>query len=122
MKKGNLWTVLFAFCFGQAIQLVTNAMAHYLYVSDPVMMCITVGIVTVALVILTAIFTLMGEQPEGEHTMAFSAKRETFSDVIPPIFRDWRKRPSLDTDGIDITEEDDNIRKENDDVLFGKAH
>ena len=68
-KRKNLYVILFAFLFGQAIQLVTNALAHYLYVSDPVMLCITTAIITVALVVLTAVFTLMDNDSlkEGEH-------------------------------------------------------
>ena len=69
-KRKNLYVILFAFLFGQAIQLVTNALAHYLYVSDPVMLCITTAIITVALVVLTAVFTLMDNDnlKDGEHT------------------------------------------------------
>lgn len=69
-KRKNLYVILFAFLFGQTIQLVTNALAHYLYVSDPVMLCITTAVITVSLVVLTAVFTLMDNDSfkEGEHT------------------------------------------------------
>lgn len=111
MKKTQLWTVLFAFLFGQLIQLVTNAMAHYLYVSDPVTMCITVGIVTVALVVVTAMFTLMQPQENYDPAHTHRQKRDKDAPLIPPIFMD--KRAPLDTDPIDIDEEDENTRKEN---------
>lgn len=114
MKKNiYLWTVLFAFLFGQAIQLVTNAMAHYLYVSDPVMMCITVGIVTVVLVALTAIFTLM-DAPNGVHEPSRPYQRQYNDDatIIPPIFFNNNKRKPLDTDQEDIDEIDKNNAKE----------
>lgn len=114
MKKTQLWTVLFAFVFGQLIQLVTNAMAHYLYVSDPVMMCLTVGVVTVALVVLTAIFVAMPQEKidySPAHT--YKSKRDDIGSVIPPIFRNWKEKPALESDHIDITEEDETIRKEN---------
>lgn len=121
MKKTQLWTVLFAFLFGQLIQLVTNAMAHYLYVSDPVTMCITVGIVTVALVVLTAVFTLMPPQEDYDPAHTRRQKNDKIADIIPPIFMD--KRAPLDTDPIDIDEEDESVRKENRHVADArKAH
>lgn len=111
MKKNiYLWTVLFAFLFGQAIQLVTNAMAHYLYVSDPVMMCITVGIVTVVLVTLTSMFTLMGAPQNAEHAR-IRPRGNDFSDVIPPVFVNAKRQP-LDADPENIDEIDENIAKE----------
>lgn len=106
MKKETVvWIGILTFAIGQLIQLVTNAMAHYLYVSDPVMMCITVGIVTVALVVLTAIFTLM--EPERAETKPFKRhqKKDDFADVIPPIFRNWKEHP-IDEDAEAITEAD----------------
>lgn len=111
MKKMQLWITMFAFLFGQLIQLVTNAMAHYLYVSDPVTMCITVGIVTVALVVLTAVFTLMPPQADYDPAHTRRQKNDKIADIIPPIFMD--KRAPLDTDPIDIDVEDENTRKEN---------
>lgn len=114
MKKNlYLWTVLFAFLFGQVIQLVTNAMAHYLYVSDPVMMCIAVGIVTVALVILTAAFTLMDEKTAAhEPSRPYRRQYNDDATIIPPIFFNNNKRKPLDTDPEDIDDIDKNIAKE----------
>jgi hypothetical protein len=112
MKRQNLWTILFAFLFGQGIQLLTNAVAHYLYVSDPVMLCITVAVVTIALVILTAVFTLMDS--EKGSNLERPQTRSTNANIIPPIFMD--RRPPLDTDPEDIDDIDKNIRKENDHV------
>lgn len=111
-KRTTLWIGLFAFVFGQLIQIITNAMAHYLYMSDPVLMCVTVGIVTVALVVMTAVFTLMEPDAKTEKTFSRHTKPEDFSDIIPPIFRNWKERPPLDTDPIDITEEDENVMDE----------
>lgn len=107
-KRIQLWTILFAFLFGQLIQLVTNAMAHYLYVSDPVVMCVTVGIVTVTLVIITAMFTLMDEPRESNATHR-SASTGAHSRVFP-IFME--KRPPLDTDPEDIDAIDKALAKE----------
>ena len=109
MKKSTqLWTILFAFLFGQLIQLVTNAMAHYLYVSDPVMMCIAVAIVTVALVILTAVFTLMDAEQKSNHVRP--QQNNSPKSVIPPIFIDQRK--PLDTDPEDVDKIDKMLAKE----------
>lgn len=106
MKKSTqLWTILFAFVFGQLIQLVTNAMAHYLFVSDPVMMCITVAIVTVALVIMTAVFTLMGDDVQSAHVTR--PKSGGAHNVVLPVGI-FGKRPPLDTDPEDIDEIDKN--------------
>ena len=109
MKKLDLWAILFAFLFGQAIQLVTIALAHYLYVSDPVMLCIAVGIVTVALVVMTAIFTLMdinnNEYPvNGLHQRSVNnINQKTVKAILA-----GERRPMLDTDEEDIDEIDRN--------------
>lgn len=110
MKKSTqLWTILFAFLFGQLIQLVTNAMAHNLYVSDPVMMCITVAIVTVALVIITAMFTLMGEPQQTPNGIGRPVTGGAHRKVLPIIMD---KRPPFDTDPEDIDKIDKEIAKE----------
>lgn len=113
MKRQNLWTILIAFLFGQGIQLVTISIAHYLYVSDPVMLCIAVAIVTVALVILTAVFTLMDEKPAA-HQPSRPYRRQYNDDatIIPPIFFNNEKRKPLDTDPEDIDEIDKMLAKE----------
>lgn len=115
MKHPNLIGLFIAFMAGQAIQLLTCAMAHNLYVSDPVLMCVTVGVVATVVVILASIFTSM--ENESKETHSFHEKKEkqddNYADIIPAVFRDWRKRPALDTDPVNITEEDDNVRKEN---------
>ena len=109
MKKSTrLWTIMFAFLFGQAIQLVTIALAHYLYVSDPVMLCIAVAIVTVALVVMTAIFTLMDSNNEypvnGLHQRpGKDINRKTVEAILA-----GEPRPMLDTDEEDIDEIDRN--------------
>ena len=108
VKRQHLWTILIAFLFGQGIQLVTIAIAHYLYVSDPVMLCIAVAIVTVALVILTAVFTLMDTEPKSNHVRP--QMNNSPKSVIPPIFIDQRK--PLDTDPEDIDEIDKMLAKE----------
>ena len=107
MKKSTqLWTILFAFLFGQLIQLVTVALAHYMYISDPVAVCITVGILTVAVVVLSSIITLMGsEQIGAQHTVKTKPRN-----VVLPISFD--KRPPLDTDPEDIDKIDKNLAKE----------
>lgn len=108
MKRQHLWTILTAFLFGQGIQLVTIAISHYLYVSDPVMMCIAVAIVTVALVILTAVFTLMDAEPKSNHVRP--QQNNSPKSVIPPIFIDQRK--PLDTDPEDVDKIDKMLAKE----------
>lgn len=113
MKKLNLWAVLLAFLFGQAIQLVTIALSRYLYISDPVMVCITVGIMTTALVVLTAIFTLMDREPENPINGAHyrPAPNNANTAAIKAIFRkDWR--PPLDVEKEDIDEIDANNANE----------
>ena len=98
MKQQNLWTILIAFLFGQLIQLVTVSMAHYLYVSDPVMVCIAVGIMTTAVVVLSSVFTLM-ENGTGEHR-----KRQTGINALHPVY--YGKRPPLDTEPENVDEID----------------
>ena len=107
MKRQNLWTILIAFLFGQLIQLVTIALSRYLYISDPVMVCITVGIMTTALVVLTAVFTLMDQITAQEP--AHMAPQKPVVSGLKPIFN---KRPVYDTDPEDIDEVDRNIAKE----------
>lgn len=113
MKKINLWTVLLAFAMGQAIQLVTVALSRYLYISDPVMVCIAVAIMTTALVVLTAIFTLMDREPEypinGVH--ARPAQENVNTTAIKAIFGKDR-RPPLDVDKEDIDAIDANVANE----------
>ena len=103
MKK-NLWMILFAFLFGQTVQLVTNALAHYLYVSDPVMLCVTIAIVTVALVVMTAVFTLMDAPDKAEHITARPGRRSTVT--VPAIMNGLKPNltdiPPEDIDEIDI--------------------
>ena len=104
-KRKNLYVILFAFLFGQMVQLVTNALAHYLYVSDPVMLCITTAIITVALVVLTAVFTLMDNPnySEGAHTAMRPGGR--FPVKRPPLNAektDLSGIPEEDIDKIDI--------------------
>lgn len=112
-KTTQLWVILFAFLFGQLIQLVTNAMAQYLYVSDPVIMCLTVGIVTVALAVTTSIFTLMDtEKQPMTYAQHVQRNSDGFNKVIPKVFAPGAKRPPLDTDPVDITAEDEAVRKE----------
>lgn len=106
MKK-NLWMVLFAFLFGQMVQLVTNALAHYLYVSDPVMLCVTIAIVTVALVVMTAVFTLMDNKEQPINGLHQAKPGRTDPTIVKPIFsKNWR--PPLDTNQEDIDEIDKN--------------
>ena len=104
-NRKNLFVVVFAFLFGQAIQLVTNALAHYLYVSDPVMLCITTAIITVALVVMTAVFTLMDTpNDKAEHTSARPGRRSTVT--VPTIMNGMKPNladiPPEDIDKIDI--------------------
>lgn len=104
-KRKNLYVILFAFLFGQAIQLVTNALAHYLYVSDPVMLCITTAIITVALVVLTAVFTLMDSPgiKEGEHTVMRPGGRYPIKNhPMNEEKTDLRDIPEENVDEIDI--------------------
>ena len=123
MKKEILiWIGVFTFVLGQIIQLITCSMAHYLYVSDPVMMCVTVGIVTSALVVLTVLFTLMA--PKMEEPMRWEAYEELsvsdetstqepvkaqepsdIRDVIPQVFRDWRKNPITEEAATELFKE-----------------
>ena len=117
-KRTQLWIILFAFLFGQLIQLLTCAMAQYLYVSDPVMMCATVGIVTVILAVTTSVFTLMNtEEEKVTYSQAKHRQSDGMNRVIKPIFKNAREGLPLDTDSIDITKEDENIRKENEKAL-----
>ena len=113
MKHPNLVGLFLAFSAGQVIQLLTNAMAHNLYVSDPPLLCLTVGIVATVVVVLAAVFTLM-EKEDGMQTAAHTKrpKDDDFSDIIPPIFSREKRRPLLDTDPIDIDEIDKNLAKE----------
>lgn len=113
MRRQNLWTVLLAFLFGQAIQLVSIALSRYLYISDPVVVCITVAIMTTALVVLTAVFTLMDKENENPINGAHyrPAQNNVNSAAIKATFRkDWR--PPLDVDKEDIDEIDENNAKE----------
>lgn len=109
MKRQNLWTILIAFLFGQLIQLVTVALSHYLYVSDPVMVCIAVAVMTTALVIITAVFTLMDTTVINAAHAPMHPRQNTAS-IIPPIFMD--KRKPFDIDAEDIDEIDKNTTKE----------
>lgn len=113
MKKLNLWAILIAFLLGQLIQLVTIALSRYLYISDPVMVCIAVAIMTTALVVLTAAFTLMGDKPDptinGAHYKPTQSNIN--STAIKAIFGKDR-RPPLDVDREDIDEIDANTANE----------
>ena len=114
MMRKNLPVILFAFMFGQGIQLVTVALSRYLWISDPVMVCIVVAIMTTALVILTAVFTLMDEDGKfdvpKERPGAKHKALKIASGISPISF--GAKRPPLDTDPEDIDEVDINLFKE----------
>jgi len=111
MKKINLWAVLLAFLMGQAIQLVTISLSRYLYVSDPVMVCIAVAIMTTSLVVLTAIFTLMDKESEYTINGVHARPAQNTAPTTKAVFRkDWR--PPLDTDEEDIDEIDKNNAEE----------
>ena len=107
MRRQNLWAILIAFLFGQLIQLVTIALSRYLYISDPVMVCITVGIMTTALVVLTAVFTLMDQMAAQEPAHMAPQKP-----VVPGLKPILNKRPIYDTDPEDIDEIDKNNTEE----------
>jgi len=106
MKRENLWKILLAFLMGQAIQLVTIALSRYLYISDPTMVCIAVAIMTTALVVLSAIFTLM--EQITEHEPGHMATKRPVSGMKPVFY----KRPVFDTDPEDIDEIDANVANE----------
>lgn len=104
MKQQNLLSILLAFLIGQAIQLVTVALGRYLYVSDIVVVCIAVAIMTTAVVVLSSVFTVMENSVQGAH-------RKTFGpNPLRPV--SYAKRPALDTDPEDIDEIDKNMVKD----------
>lgn len=107
MRRQNLWKILMAFLFGQLIQLITVALSRYMYISDPVFVCITVGIMTTALVVMTAIFTLMDQAAENEPAHMAPSKP-----VVPGLKPIFNKRPVYDTDPEDIDEIDKNNAKD----------
>lgn len=107
MRRQNLWAIFIAFLLGQLIQLVTVALSRYMYISDPVFVCITVAIMTVALVVLASIFTLMDQAAENEPAHAAPPRR-----VIPGLKPIYNKRPVYDTDPEDIDEIDKNNAEE----------
>lgn len=113
MKHPNLIGLFLAFSAGQLIQLLTNAVAHNLYVSDPVLLCLTVGIAVTVMVVLASMFTLM-EKSTQQGTFAHERreKEDTFLDIIPPIFSPKPRRPKLDTNPENIDEIDLNLSKE----------
>lgn len=113
MKHPNLIGLFIAFTAGQVIQLLTCAMAHNLYVSDPVLMCLTVGVVATVVVILASIFTMMenGEKMEDSAMHTAKLKRDDIGELIPPIFFNNNKRKPLDTDPEDIDEIDRSTAK-----------
>jgi len=105
MKQQNLFSILLAFLIGQAIQLVTVALGRYLYVSDIVVVCIAVAIMTSAVVVLSSVFTTMENGVAGSHA------RKTFGpNPLRPV--SYAKRPALDTDPEDIDEIDKNTVKD----------
>lgn len=111
MKRENLWKILLAFLMGQAIQLVTIALSNYLYISDPAMVCIAVAIMTTALVVLTAIFTLMDSNDDvGEH-YAEPIKGSVNYDAVKRMLEN-RKSCIHKTDEEDIDEIDANVAGE----------
>lgn len=107
MRRQNLWAIFIAFTLGQLIQLVTIALSRYMYISDPTMVCIAVGIMTTALVVLASIFTLMDQIAENEP--AHMAPRKP---VVPGLKPIYNKRPIYDTDPEDIDEIDRNNAQE----------
>lgn len=112
MKRENLWKILLAFLMGQAIQLVTIALSNYLYISDPAMVCIAVAIMTTALVVLTAIFTLMDstEQDIGSHYAKPDEKNVNYK-AVKRMLED-RKPRVYAADPEDIDEIDANVANE----------
>lgn len=107
MRRQNLWAIFIAFLFGQLIQLVTIALSRYMYISDPTMVCISVGIMTTALVVLTSIFTLMDQAAENSPAHMAPSKP-----VVPGLKPILNKRPIYDTDPENIDEVDRNNAKE----------
>lgn len=107
MRRQNLWAIFIAFLFGQLIQLVTIALSRYMYISDPTMVCIAVGIMTTALVVLASIFTMMDQATENEPAHMAPSKR-----AVPGLKTVSYKRPIYDTDPEDIDEVDRNNAEE----------
>ena len=117
------WTVMAAFAIGEIIILATLAVCQTLYVSDPLTICLLVGGISLAIALLVSGFTVRESTVTYSEFARYAAgaeHKDTTSQVVKPIFRD-NARPPLDTDPVDITAEDEAVRKEDAHALQRQA-